>query len=85
MPLVLNSLDIELFHQKIFDFYLLHRRNFPWRETTSRYAVMVSEIMLQQTQTDRVVGKFMTWMERFPDTESLASASLREEIGRAHV
>ncbi len=80
MPLVLNSLDIELFHQKIFDFYLLHRRNFPWRETTSRYAVMVSEIMLQQTQTDRVVGKFMTWMERFPDTESLASASLREVL-----
>lgn len=78
--LVLNSQDIELFRQKIFDFYQLNKRCFPWRETSDRYAVMVSEIMLQQTQADRVVGKFMAWMERFPDIDSLASASLRDVL-----
>jgi A/G-specific adenine glycosylase len=81
MTLVLNNQDIELFRQKIFDFYQLNRRSFPWRETTDRYAVMVSEIMLQQTQADRVVVKFVAWMERFPDTGSLASASLRDVLG----
>jgi A/G-specific adenine glycosylase len=77
---VVNNEQIELFRQKIFDFYRDNRRSFPWRETTDRYAVMVSEIMLQQTQTDRVVEKFRAWMERFPDAESLASASLRDVL-----
>jgi A/G-specific adenine glycosylase len=80
MKLSLNSRDVELFRQKIFDFYQLNRRSFPWRETTDRYAVMVSEIMLQQTQAERVAGKFTAWMEQFPDTAALASASLREVL-----
>ncbi len=80
MTLDLNSQHIELFRQKIFDFYQLNRRSFPWRETTDRYAVMVSEIMLQQTQAERVAGKFTAWMHRFPDTEALASASLRDVL-----
>lgn len=80
MTLSLNSQNIERFRQQIFDFYQLNRRSFPWRETTDRYAVMVSEIMLQQTQADRVVGKFLAWMDTFPDTETLASASLREVL-----
>lgn len=80
MTLSLNSRNIERFRQQIFDFYQLNRRSFPWRETTDRYAVMVSEIMLQQTQADRVVGKFLAWMDAFPDTETLASASLREVL-----
>ncbi|MGB7510505.1 MAG: Fe-S cluster assembly protein HesB [Pelodictyon phaeoclathratiforme] len=80
MTLSLNSLNIERFRQQIFDFYQLNRRSFPWRETTDRYAVMVSEIMLQQTQADRVVGKFLAWMDTFPDTETLASATLREVL-----
>jgi A/G-specific adenine glycosylase len=80
MTLHLNSQDIERFREKIFGFYLLNRRSFPWRETTDRYAVMVSEIMLQQTQAERVAGKFIAWIERFPDAETLASASLREVL-----
>lgn len=71
---------IELFRAKIFDFYRLNRRSFPWRESTDRYSVMISEIMLQQTQADRVVEKFLLWMERLPDTKTLASASLREVL-----
>ena len=80
MTLDLNSQHIELFRQKIFDFYQLNRRSFPWRETTDRYAVMVSEIMLQQTQAERVAVKYTAWMQRFPDTEALASASLRDVL-----
>lgn len=80
MTLSLNSRNIERFRQQIFDFYQLNRRSFPWRETTDRYAVMVSEIMLQQTQADRVAGKFLAWMDTFPDTETLASATLREVL-----
>ena len=79
-PLDLNREQVELFRKKIFDFYRDNRRSFPWRETTDRYAVMVSEIMLQQTQAERVVEKFSAWMERFPDTQSLATASLKDVL-----
>lgn len=71
---------IEDFRTKIFDFYGHSRRSFPWRQTCDRYAVMVSEIMLQQTQADRVAIKYKAWMERFPDTATLASASLRDVL-----
>ncbi|MGB8247491.1 MAG: Fe-S cluster assembly protein HesB [Chlorobium sp.] len=71
---------IEDFRRKIFDFYGHSRRSFPWRQTCDRYAVMVSEIMLQQTQADRVAIKYKAWMERFPDTATLASASLRDVL-----
>ncbi len=72
--------DIDVFRQKIFDFYRLHRRNFPWRETTDRYAVMVSEFMLQQTQAERVVPRFTSWLQYFPDISHLSSASLKEVL-----
>ena len=71
---------IEVFRRKIFAFYGDSRRSFPWRETRDRYAVMVSEIMLQQTQVDRVVPKFTAWMGRFPDVAALASAPLRDVL-----
>jgi len=80
MALVLAPEQIGLFREKIFDFFTFHRRSFPWRETTDRYAVMVSEIMLQQTQAARVEPKFGVWMERFPDVASLASSSLRDVL-----
>ncbi len=72
--------DIELFCQKIFDFYRNNRREFPWRETTDRYAVMISEIMLQQTQAERVVPRFNSWLQHFPDPAHLASAPLRDVL-----
>lgn len=72
--------EIELFHKKIFDFYYLNRRQFPWRETTDRYAVMISEIMLQQTQTERVIPKFEAWLHQFPDIPHLTAAPLRDVL-----
>ncbi len=72
--------DIELFRAKIFEFYRLNGRSFPWRNTTDRYAVMISEIMLQQTQAERVVPRFEAWLHQFPDIATLASAPLREVL-----
>ena len=76
----MEHLSVEAFQERIFDFYRERGRDFPWRRTRDRYAVMVSEIMLQQTQADRVAPRFQQWMERFPDASALASASLREVL-----
>src|SRR4051812_42222789 len=49
-------------------------RDLPWRRTRDPYAILVSEIMLQQTQVDRVVPRWLAWLERWPTVESLAAA-----------
>ena len=72
--------QIQRFQEKVLSFYHENKRQFPWRETTDRYAVMVSEIMLQQTQAERVGKKFLAWLDRFPDIRSLADASLKEVL-----
>ncbi|MFL5981393.1 MAG: A/G-specific adenine glycosylase [Gaiellaceae bacterium] len=51
-----------------------HRRDLPWRRTTDPYAVLVSEVMLQQTQVERVVPRYLRWIERWPTVEALAAA-----------
>lgn len=76
----MNSVITEAFQERIFGFYHEKGRDFPWRRTRDRYAVMVSEIMLQQTQADRVTPRFLQWMERFPDVQSLAGASLHNVL-----
>jgi A/G-specific adenine glycosylase len=55
-------------------------RVFPWRETRDPWAILVSEVMLQQTQTARVLPKYLAWMERFPRPEALAEAPFREVL-----
>ena len=77
---LLKKQEIELFRGKVFEFYSKNGRSFPWRKTTDRYAVMISEIMLQQTQAERVVPKFEAWLQEFPDIPSLASAPLRSVL-----
>ncbi len=52
-----------------------HRRPLPWRETRDPYAILVSEVMLQQTQVERVIPRWLAWLERWPDPASLAAAS----------
>jgi A/G-specific adenine glycosylase len=52
------------------------RHTFPWRKTHDPYRIMVSEIMLQQTQADRVVKKYEAFLEKFPTVEALARAPL---------
>jgi len=55
--------------------YATDHRDFPWRRTTDPYAVLVSEVMLQQTQASRVAERFPTFMRRFPTAAALAATS----------
>jgi A/G-specific adenine glycosylase len=56
------------------------RHDLPWRQTHDPYAILVSEIMLQQTQVPRVVPRFVAWLERWPTVETLAAASPADVI-----
>lgn len=68
--------DREEFQKIILDYYSDFGRSFPWRETDDPYAIWVSEIMLQQTQTERVLPKYREWMKVFPTIQSVAEAPL---------
>jgi len=57
-----------------------HGRDLPWRRTRDPYAILVSEVMLQQTQVDRVVPRYLAWLERWPTPDSLAAASAADVI-----
>lgn len=65
---------IDQFRTTICDYYKNSGRTFVWREQITPYRVVVSEVMLQQTQTDRVAGKFDLFIQQFPDFQALASA-----------
>ncbi len=66
------------FRRKIRRFYKRHGRVLPFRQTTDPYCITVSEIMLQQTQVDRVVPKYEAWVVKWPDWQSLAGATKQE-------
>jgi A/G-specific adenine glycosylase len=55
-------------------------RDLPWRRTTDPYSILVSEVMLQQTQVSRVVPRYRDWLERWPTVEALATAPAAEVI-----
>jgi A/G-specific adenine glycosylase len=60
--------------------YAYAARDLPWRRTRDPYAILVSEVMLQQTQVDRVVPRYRRWLGRWPSAEALAAASPAEVI-----
>jgi A/G-specific adenine glycosylase len=62
------------FRTKLLAWYRAHGRDLPWRRTRDPYAVLVSEIMLQQTQVDRVMPKYAEWLDKYPSFEALAAA-----------
>ncbi|MGH3015743.1 MAG: A/G-specific adenine glycosylase, partial [Gaiellaceae bacterium] len=55
-------------------------RDLPWRRTRDPYAILVSEVMLQQTQVERVVPRYLAWLERWPTPAALAAARLADLI-----
>src|SRR5256885_1210516 len=71
---------VALFQSFIWDFYKKNSRNFVWRNIDNEYHVLVSEIMLQQTQTHRVITKYEEFLIAFPTVQSLADASLRDVL-----
>jgi A/G-specific adenine glycosylase len=58
-----------------------HGRELPWRGTRDPYAILVSEVMSQQTQVERVVPRWRRWLERWPTVDALAAASAADVIG----
>jgi A/G-specific adenine glycosylase len=70
----------EGFRRFILDFYRRRGRDFAWRRTRDPYRILVSELMLQQTQTSRVARKYPEFLERFPDFPALAAAPLPEVL-----
>jgi A/G-specific adenine glycosylase len=60
--------------------YARHGRDLPWRRTRDPYGILVSEVMLQQTQVERVVPRWLAWLERWPDPDALAAASPADVI-----
>jgi A/G-specific adenine glycosylase len=63
------------FRRRLLDWYRRNGRNLPWRDTRDPYRILVSEVMLQQTQVDRVLPKYHEWLEKFPTLEALAAAA----------
>src|SRR5205814_8355536 len=63
------------FRQRLLTWYRKHGRDLPWRKTDDPYHILVSEIMLQQTQVDRVLPRYAEWLTKFPTMEVLAKAS----------
>ena len=64
----------------LLEWYAANGRDLPWRRTRDPYAILVSEIMLQQTQVERVVPRFDRWLRRWPTVEALARASPADAI-----
>ena len=69
---------LRAFQRRLPAWYRRHRRDLPWRKTRDPYRILVSEIMLQQTQVDRVVPKYREFLRRYPTVGSLAQARAAE-------
>lgn len=65
---------------QLLDWFRAHGRDLPWRRTRDPYAILVSEVMLQQTQVERVVPRYLAWLERWPTAAALAAASPADVI-----
>ena len=76
MPLT-HSADIA---QALVDWFLAHGRDYPWRRTTDPWAILVSEVMLQQTTIPTVLGRYEAWMAQFPTPAHLAAATEQEAL-----
>jgi A/G-specific adenine glycosylase len=75
-----ESTDIGRITQRLLDWYAVNARDLPWRRTRDPYAILVAEVMLQQTQVDRVIPKWHAWLTRFPTPLALARASRADAI-----
>jgi A/G-specific adenine glycosylase len=62
------------FRRRLLEWYRRNGRDLPWRRTSDPYHILVSEVMLQQTQVDRVLPKYHEWLAKYPSLEALATA-----------
>jgi A/G-specific adenine glycosylase len=70
--------DRRRFRERLLSWYRRHGRDLPWRKTADPYHILVSEIMLQQTQVDRVLPKYTEWLAKYPSLDALAAAPEHE-------
>jgi len=70
--------ELKDFQGIILGFYRKYARDLPWRKTRSPYNILVSEVMLQQTQAERVIPKYRAFIDRFPDSAALARARMQD-------
>jgi A/G-specific adenine glycosylase len=77
---ILTTKEIKVFQGQIYGYYTLHGRDFPWRRTTNPYSIVVSEVMLQQTQVERVHRKYTEFINVLPDFDTLARASQKDVL-----
>ena len=73
--------DLEAVREALLGWYERDSRDFPWRNTDDPYEILVSEVMSQQTQLDRIVEPWRAFLERWPDTETLAEADRADVVG----
>jgi A/G-specific adenine glycosylase len=66
--------------EQLLAWFSANGRDLPWRHTTDPYAILVSEVMAQQTQVERVVPRYLEWLERWPTAAALAGASTADVI-----
>src|SRR3954451_21763558 len=66
--------------EQLLAWFASNGRNLPWRQTRDPYAILVSEVMLQQTQVERVVPRWQAWLERWPTVVALAAAPAADVI-----
>ena len=66
--------------ERLLAWFQENARPLPWRETRDPYAILVSEVMLQQTQVERVIPRYHAWLERWPTVDALAAATPAEVI-----
>lgn len=72
---LLSSSKVNKFKKEIWSYYKAHKRSLPWRDTTDPYHILVSEVMLQQTQVSRVIPKYKEFLKKFKNIKILALAS----------
>lgn len=72
---ILLIMNYDLLHNQLIDWYERNGRTLPWRETRDPYRIWISEIILQQTRVDQGISYYYRFIERFPDVESLATAT----------
>ncbi len=73
--------EVKAFQEMVLGYFRTNERHFPWRDTHDPWAILVSEVMLQQTQTERVVPKYLAFLEAFPVPAALAEAPIDRLMG----
>ena len=76
----ISSQKLQQFQKTIYHYYQKNRRDLPWRNTRNPYHILVSEVMLQQTQVARVLKKYPEFLMAFPTIESLAMSSIKDVL-----